>query len=355
MVLGVEPANIKAEGVGSLPAFQMGNAMKLPRRQFLHLVTGAVALPTVSQIARAQPYPSRPITMVVPFATGGPTDTIARLIAEGMRPSLGQPVIIENVSGASGSLGVGRVARASPDGYTLSYGAWSTHVANPAAYLLPYDVLKDFEPVSLIASTPWLIVAKNAMPANDLKGLIVWLKANPDKALAGTSGAGTPGHVGGVLFQAATDTRFQFVPYRSSGLVMQDLLAEQIDMAILDPVTSLPQILAGKIKAYAVMAKSRLPGVSNVPTIDEAGLPGFYLAPWHGIWAPQGTPKDIISRVNAAAVDTLANPAMRQRIEDQGMEIPPREQLTPEAFRTFHKAELEKWWPIIKAANIKAE
>jgi tripartite-type tricarboxylate transporter receptor subunit TctC len=293
--------------------------------------------------------------MVVPFATGGPTDTIARLIAEGMRPSLGQPVIIENVSGASGSLGVGRVARASPDGYTLSYGAWSTHVANPAAYPLPYDVFTDFEPVALIASTLWLIVTKSTVPANDLKDLIAWLKTNPDKALAGTSGAGTPGHVGGVLFQLATQTRFQFVPYRSSGLVMQDLLAGEIDFAFLDPVTSLPQIRAGKIKAYAVMAQSRLPAASDIPTVDEAGLPGLYLTPWHGIFVPHRTPKEIISRLNAAVADAVGNPVIHQRMADQGMEVPPREQQTPEAFRTFHKAEIEKWWPIIKAANIKAE
>jgi tripartite-type tricarboxylate transporter receptor subunit TctC len=333
-------------------------AQQLPtitRRRFLHLLAVSAGLSTLPRIATAQPYPSRPITMVVPFAAGGPTDTIARLLAEGMRPSLGQPVIIENVSGASGIIGVGRVVRASPDGYTLIYGAWSTHVGNPAAYMLPYDVLKDFEPVSLIASTLWLIGAKNAVPANDLKSFIIWLKANPDKALAGTTGAGSPGHVGAVLFQAATATRFQFVPYRSGGLVVQDLLAGQIDMAFLDPVTSLPQMRAGKIKVYAVMAKNRLPAASEIPTVDEAGLPGIYLTPWHAIWAPKGTPNDIISKLNAAVVEALANPVVRQSITDQGMEIPPREQQTPEALRTFHEAEIEKWWPIIKAANIKGE
>jgi tripartite-type tricarboxylate transporter receptor subunit TctC len=331
--------------------------MTIGRRRFLHLsaASSAALLLAVSRIARAQAYPSRPITMVVPFATGGPTDAISRLVAEGMRPSLGQPVIVENVSGASGTIGVGRVARAAPDGYTLSYGAWSTHVANPAAYVLPYDVLEDFEPVSLIASTFWMIGAKSAVPANDLKGLVAWLKANPDKALAGTAGAGTPPHVGGILFQAATGTRFQFVPYRSSSLVVQDMLAGQIDLAFLDPVTALPQMRAGRIKVYAVMAKRHLPAAPEIPTVDEAGLPGLYLTPWQAIWAPKGTPKDIISRLNAAVVDALANPTIRQRIADQGMEIPPRDQQTPEALRALHLAEIKTWWPIIKAANIKGQ
>src|SRR5262249_18076152 len=228
-------------------------------------------------------------------------------------------------------------------------------VANPAAYVLPYDVLNDFEPISLIASTPWLIGAKNAVPANDLKALIVWLKANPDKILAGTAGAGTPPHVGGILFQEATGTRFQFVPYRSGGLVMQDLLAGQIDLSFFDPVTALPQMRAGKIKVYAVMAKSHLPAAPEIPTVDEVGLSGLYLTPWHAIWAPKGTPKEIISKLNAAVVNALANSALRRSITDQGMEISPREQQTPEALRTFHKAEIEKWWPIMKAANIRGE
>jgi tripartite-type tricarboxylate transporter receptor subunit TctC len=329
--------------------------MKFVRRQFLHLAVGAAAFSAVSCNAWAQAYPSRPITMIVPFGTGGPTDTIGRILAEGMRVSLGQPVIVENVAGASGSIGVGRVARASPDGYTLSYGAWATHVANPVAYALPYNVLKDFEPVSLIASTPWLIVAKNAMPADDLKGFIAWLKANPDKASAGTSGVGSPGHVGGALFQAATGTHFQFVPYRSGGLVVQDLLGGQIDMAIVDTVTSLPQVRAGKIKAYAVMANGRLEAAPEIPTVDELGLPELHLAPWHGIWVPTGTPGNIVSRLNAAVVSSLANLIIRQRIADQGMEIAPREQQTPEALGAFHKAEIEKWSPIIKAAGIRAE
>src|SRR5712691_4910161 len=305
--------------------------------------------------ASGQIYPSRPITMVVPFGTGGPTDTIGRLMAEGMRVSLGQPVIIENVAGASGSVGVGRVARASPDGYTLSYGAWVTHVVNPAVYPLPYDVLEDFAPVALIASTPWLIVAKKAMPADDLKGLIAWLKANPDKASAGTTGVGTPGHVGGVLFQVAPGTRFQFVPYRSSGPVVQDLLSGQIDLAVLDPVTSLPQLRAGKIKAYAVTAEKRLAAAPDIATVDDAGLPGLHLAPWHSIWVPKGTPRDVVAKLNAAVVDALADQTIRRRIADQGMEIPLPEQQTPEALAAFHKAEIEKWWPIIKAANIKGE
>ena len=329
--------------------------MNLARRQFLQLAAGATALPAVSRFAWAQTYPLRPITMIVPFGTGGPTDTIARLMAEAMRTSLGQAVIIENVIGAAGSVGMGRVARAAPDGYTLGYGVWATHVVNAAAYALPYNVLTDFEPISLIASTPWLIVAKNAVPANDLKGLIAWLKGNPDKALVGSTGVGTPGHVGGVLFQTMTGARFQFVPYRSSAPVVQALLAGEIDMAILDPVTSLPQLRAGKIKAYAITGKTRLPAAPGIPTVDEAGLPGLHLTPWHGIWAPKRTPKDIISKLNAAVVDALANSVVRERIADQGMGIPPREQQTPDGLRAFQKAEIEKWWPIMKAANIKGE
>jgi tripartite-type tricarboxylate transporter receptor subunit TctC len=329
--------------------------MKLPRRRFLHLAAGAAALPAVSRIARAQSYPTRPITIVVPFVPGGATDVIARMMAERMRVSLGQPVIVENVSGAGGTIGVGRVAHAAPDGYTLSIGHWSTHVVNGAIYPLQYDLPNSFEPILLITSNSYLVLARRTMPATNLKELIAWLKANPDKASAGTAGAGSPQHVGGVFFQNATGTRFQFVPYRGGAPMMQDLVAGQIDITIDDPTNSLPHLRAGAIKAYAITAKTRLPAAPDIPTVDEAGLPGFYYSRWHALWAPKGTPKDVIAQLNAAAVDALANANVRTRLADLAQEIFPREQQTPEALGAFHKAEIEKWWPIVKAANIKAE
>jgi tripartite-type tricarboxylate transporter receptor subunit TctC len=305
--------------------------------------------------AAAQVYPSRPITMVVPFPAGGSTDTIGRIMAEGMRASLGQTVIIENVGGASGSIGVGRVARAAPDGYTLSLGSWPTHVLNAAIFTLPYDPLNDFEPVSLVAAQPLFILARKAFPASNLAEFIAWLKANPDKATQGTAGAGGASHVAGVFFQKVSGTRFQMVPYRGAAPAMQDLLAGQIDMMI-DPAASAgPQVRAGAVKAYAVTAKSRLAAAPDVPTVDEAGLPGFYVASWHAIWVPKATPKGVIASLNAAVADALADPAVRQRLADAGQEIFPREQQTPEAMRAYHAAEIEKWWPVIKAANIKAD
>jgi tripartite-type tricarboxylate transporter receptor subunit TctC len=270
-----------------------------------------------------------------------------------MRLSLGQSIVIENVTGAAGSLGVGRVARAAPDGYTLSIGIWSTHVVNGAIYALQYDLLNDFEPVALLGSQPNVIIAKKDLRANDLMELIAWLKANPNKVLVGTAGVGSPQHVFGILFQNTTDTLLKFVAYRGGAPAMQDLLAGQIDMIIADPVTSLQQLRA--IKAYAVTAKSRLAGAPEIPTVDEAGLPGFYTSVWYGIWAPKGTPKNVIAKLNAAVVDTLADTSVRQRMTDFGIEIYPRDQQTPEALGTFQKAEIEKWWPIIKAAGIKAE
>jgi tripartite-type tricarboxylate transporter receptor subunit TctC len=305
--------------------------------------------------ASAQVYPSRSITIVVPFAAGGPLDTLARIVAERMRTSLGQPIVTENVTGAGGSIGTGRVARAAPDGYTLIIGIWTTHVVNGAIYPLQYDVLNDFEPIALLANNPQLIVAKKSMPANDLKGLIAWLKANPNKASAGTAGVGSPQHILGVFFQNATDTRFQFVHYRGGGPATQDLVAGQIDIIIADQVTALPQIRSGNIRAYAVTNKDRLAAAPEVPTVDEAGLPNFYTTVWNAIWAPKGTPKNVIARINAAIVDGLSDSAVRQRLADLGQQIVPREQQTPEALATFHQAEAEKWWPIIKAGNIKGE
>src|SRR5262247_466926 len=320
--------------------------MKLPRREFLHLAAGAAALPAVSRTARAQTYPARPITMVVPYPPGGLTDVIGRILAEGMRTSLGQSVIIENVGGANGSIGTGRVARAAPDGYTLVVGIWNTHVANGATYALQYDVVKDFEPVLLLADAPLLLVASKAVPANDLKEFIAWLKLNPDKSSMGTVGAGSPGHLLGLLLQKETGTRFGLVAYRGGGPAIQDVVAGQVDTTFVNTATSLPQVRAGSIKAFAVTAKKRL-----FPSVDEAGLPVLHFSLWAGLFAPRGTPKDIISKLNTAAVSTLGDPTIRESLAEQGFEIPERERETPEALGAYQKAEIEKWWPIIKAAN----
>jgi tripartite-type tricarboxylate transporter receptor subunit TctC len=329
------------------------HAMKLPhRRQFLHLATGVAALPAASSIVRAQTYPSRPITIVVGFAAGAATDTIGRVIAERMKSSLGQPVIVENVTGAGGTIAVGRVARAAPDGYTLGIGNNGPYVMAGAAYALQYDLLNDFEPVALLTTGPSVLVARKAMPANDLKGLIAWLKANPDKATLGGSVPNFPG----VLFQKQTGARFQFVPYRGGAApAIQDLVAGQIDMVMSDPVVSLPQVRAGTIKAFGVNTKTRLPSAPDIPTLDEAGLPGFDFSLWYGLWLPKGTPKNITAKLNAAVIEGLADPMMRARLADLAQETFPRAHQTPEALAAFQKAEIEKWWPIIKAAGIKAE
>jgi tripartite-type tricarboxylate transporter receptor subunit TctC len=301
----------------------------------------------------AQNYRSHPITMVVPFAAGGPTDTIGRILAEHLQGSLGQPVIIENITGAAGSIGVGRVARAAPDGYTLSIGQWGTHVVNGAIYRLPYDLLKDFDPISLISSNAWVIVARKSVPANDLSGLIQWVKDNPGKISAGTAGVGSPAHVFGVLFQNTVGASIQFVPYRGAAPAIQDLMGGQIDIMIDNPTNCLPQVRAGNIKAFAVTARRRLAAAPDIPTVDEAGLPGFYLSHWHGLWVPKGTPQDVVDKLNRALVATLADPAVRRRLAEFGQEVPSPEQQTPQVLAAFQKAEMEKWWPIIKAAHIQ--
>ena len=305
--------------------------------------------------AQAQPYPSRPVTFVVPFAAGGPTDTLARILTERMRVPLGQTVIIENATGAAGSIGVGRVARAAPDGYTVSIGHWSTHVVNGAIYALPYDLLADFDPVALLPANPQLIVTKTSVPAKDLKELIGWLKQNQEKISAGTAGAGSASHVSGAYLQSITGTRFPFIPYRGTGPAIQDLIAGQLDIMVDQSSNSLPHVRNGKLKAYAVTAKSRLPSAPDIPSVDEAGMPGFYISVWHGLWVPKGTPKEAIEKLTAAVQETLADPAIRARLTELGQDIPPREQQTPEGLAAHHKAEIDKWWPIIKAAGIKME
>ena len=305
--------------------------------------------------ASAQTYPPRPITMVVPFSAGGPTDTIARILGQAMGAALGQPVIIENVTGAAGSIGVGRVARAAPDGYTIGIGHWSTHVVNAAVYHLNYDVLEDFAPISLVANNAQLIVSKNDVPAKDLKEFIAWVKANQDKIVQGTGGVGAASHIGGLFFQQMTGAKFQFVPYRGTGPMMQDLLAGQIDFSFDQAANSLPQVQAGRIRAYAVTSKTRIASAPDIPTVDEAGLPGFYVSVWHGLWVPKGTPKAIVDKLVGATQTALKDPNLQKRWMELGQDLPPPEQQTPEALRAYHKAELDKWLPIIKAAGVKAE
>jgi tripartite-type tricarboxylate transporter receptor subunit TctC len=315
----------------------------------------AFAVFVVVSGAAAQTYPTRPVTVIVPFAAGGVTDIVARIVSERMKTALGQSVIIENVSGAGGTIGVTRLFRAAPDGYTLVVGQWTSHVGAGAMYPVTFDYLNDFEPVSMLSVAPLWIVGRSNLPAKDLRELIAWLKANPDKASAATTGLGSGIHMCLVYFQNMTGTRFPLAPYRGAAPLMQDMLAGQIDLSCPEAGQTLPQYRAGNIKAYAVLTQKRWFAAPDVPTIDEAGVPGLHFPFWHAIWAPKGTPKDVIARLNAAVVETLADPGVRQRFNELGHEIAPREQQSPAALAAYHKAEIDKWWPIIKAANIKLE
>jgi tripartite-type tricarboxylate transporter receptor subunit TctC len=305
--------------------------------------------------AQAQTFPSRPLTIVVPFPAGGPTDALARILANRMKEALGQSVVVENPTGAAGTIGTGRVARAVPDGYTLILGHWQTHVVNGATYTLPFDVVQDFEPISLVADCPVWFVARADLPPNDLSHLIAWMKQNPGKATVGIGGVGGGADVVGTYFQKNTGTRFQFVPYRGAAPMIQDLVAGQIDLTFTQVASALAQVRAGQLKAYVVMSKTRWPATPDTPTIDEAGVPGLHASFWHGLWAPKGTPKDVIATLHGAVVETLADPSVRRRFADVGQEVWPRDKQTPQALAAQQQAEIEKWWPIIKAANIRAE
>ena len=305
--------------------------------------------------ARADNFPSHPLTIVVPFSAGGPSDAMARILAERMKTTLGQTILIENVTGAGGSLGVGRVVRAAPDGYTVSIGHLGTHVANGAIYKLGYDLVSDLEPVALLPSNPMIIVSKNAVPAKSLQELIAWLKARPAPPIAGTAGAGSASHIAGLYFENVTGIKLQFVPYRGTAPAMTDLVAGQIDIIADQLSNSISQVRAGTIRAYAVTDDKRVAEASDIPTTDEAGLPGFHMTLWSGLWVPKGTPKAIIAKLNAAAVDALNDPAVRKKFENLGLQMPPPEKLSPQALGAWQQAEIAKWWPMIKAADVKAE
>jgi tripartite-type tricarboxylate transporter receptor subunit TctC len=327
--------------------------MKLPRRRFLHLAAGAIALSAISRMATAQTYPSRPVTMIVPFPAGGATDVIARIMAERMQKPLGQPIIIENIGGADGSIGVGRAARARPDGYTICLGIDGTFVLNGAFYSLPYDVLNDFVPISPLATGPIVLVARKTMPAEDLSELISWLKAHPNQTSAGTNTLGV--RLLAIRFQKQTGTQFTIVPYRAVGSLIGDLVAGQIDLVFGTLTSHLPLVRAGREKAYAVAGETRSALAPDIPTFAQIGLPELTYPNWWGLFAPRGTPKEIVDKLSAAAVAALDAPAARSRLAELGYEAFPRERQTPEALAALQKADAEKWWPIIKELGLKAE
>ena len=312
----------------------------------------ALALVAGNAAVQAQTYPSRQITLVVPFPPGGSTDVVGRIMAERMRPLLGQPVIIENVGGAGGSIAVGRVARAAPDGYTIDIGQWDTHVGS-VIYPLTYDLQKDFEPIGLMTVNPQLMIGKKDLPADDLKGLVAWMKANPGRATFVNQNAAA--QVTGIVMQQLTGTSVQFIPYRGAGPAMQDLVAGQVDLLVVQAAAALPQIRGGAVKAIANLSPRRSPTMPDIPTSDEGGVPGLYASGWFGLFAPKATPKDVIAKLNDAMVQALADPAVRARLTDLGLDVASREQQSPEGLAAFHKAEIDKWWPIIKEAGIKAQ
>ena len=319
------------------------------------VLAALLAMLAFGGMARAENYPSRPITVIVPFAAGGPSDAMMRILGERMKTTLGEAILVENVTGAGGSIGVGRAVRSPPDGYTLSFGHLGTHVANGAVYKLGYDLVADLEPVVLLPSNPMVVVSKNAVPAKSLDELLAWLRSRPTPAAAGTAGAGSGSHIAGLYFESVAGIKLQYVPYRGTAPAMNDLVAGQIDLIVDQTSNSINQIRAGTIRAYAVTDSKRVEQAADIPTTDEAGLSGFHMTLWSGLWVPKGTPREIVAKLNAAAVDALNDSSVRKQLENLGLQMPPQDQLTPEALGTWQKAEIAKWWPMIKAANVKVD
>jgi tripartite-type tricarboxylate transporter receptor subunit TctC len=319
------------------------------------LVVAALGVLASIAAASAQGYPTRNVTAIVPASAGGPTDTIARIVMGRAQQLLGQTIVVENVGGASGTIGTGRLVRADPDGYTIGIGGPNHYVVNQSVYPLTYDLLKDFAPISMLSNGPMLIMSRNSLPAKNLTELVAWLKANPDTVTFGTGGLASPPHVSGLSLQTVTGNKFQFVPFRGSAPALQQVLGGQLDIIIDQASAALSVAKSGGVRAYAVTAKQRLGSAPDIPTVDEAGLPGFHVSIWQAVWAPKGTPKDAITKLNAAIAGALADPTVQKRLADIGQELPTKEQMTPEGFGAFHKAEMDKWTPIIKAANIKPE
>jgi tripartite-type tricarboxylate transporter receptor subunit TctC len=330
--------------------------MKLKRREFLRLASGLAAVPAMPRLARAADYPTRPITVVVPFSAGGPVDTMARLLAGPMQATLGQPIIVENVTGAGGTIGLTRVARAATDGYTIEIGDGTSNVGSPAVYPLDFDASQSLDPVTLLSFSPLIVVGRKGLPPNDVKELIAWLKANPGKATSGTVGSASPSQIGALYFQKLTGTQFQLVPYRGAAPAATDLLGGQIDLRFgAEGSQMLSYVRSGAVKPFAIMGDKRWFMTPDVPTMEETGVPGLSLPFWQAMWVPKATPREIVDKLHAATVAALADTAVRQRLHDLGQDIPPREQQTPQALGDFQKAQIEKWWPIIKAANLKVE
>ena len=319
-------------------------------------VVASVAIALAGVVgAQAETYPSKPINLIVPFPAGGPTDTVARIMSEHMGKTLGQSILVETVTGAGATIGVGRVVSAAPDGYTLSIGNWSSHVGSPAIYPVSWNPVTDLTPIVRLPVSSMMIVGKESLPPKDAKELIAWLKAKPEPATAASVGAGSGAHVCGLYFAQKTDTKLQFVFYRGGAPAMQDMLAGTIDTMCAEASQTLAYVTSGKMKAFAVMGRTRYAGLPEVPTMEEMGISGMDISFWHGLWAPKGTPKDIVDKLNAAAVKALADPVVQKRVASLGMTIPAKAQQTPQALHDFHKAEIDKWWPIIKSYNIKIQ